>query len=200
MGKVSARDVPAVVRKLTDLYTRERVGSETLAQFTQRVGKGRVKQALAEFERLPEYTEHPEYYRDSRQTWDYFMSTGVGECAGEVVTQAEFQLEDADRMLFDATLHLEAGRLEEAATTAFQAMKQAADGLLSSRGLLLSDRYDTVAEFRKHLADTNDFLPMISEEGPQNLNAEQAHQRVEEATLFVEEAHGVYSRMGGTLA
>ncbi|MBI4463408.1 MAG: nitrite/sulfite reductase, partial [Acidobacteria bacterium] len=207
MGKVSAKDVPAVVRKLTDLYAQERRDSETFADYVNRVGKGRVKLELAEFDHLPDYSEHPDYYRDNRQPWDYFMSTGVGECAGEMVSQAEFMLEDADRLLFAATLHLEAQRLQEAATIAFQAMKVAADGLLSTQGLLLSDRYDTVAEFRQRFADTGEFLPMCAEyffraaeQGPQNLDAEKTEQRVEEATLFVEEAHGLYSRRGGTLS
>ncbi|MBI3933793.1 MAG: nitrite/sulfite reductase [Acidobacteria bacterium] len=207
MGKVSPQDVPTVVQKLTDLYTKERQGGETFAEFTKRVGKGRIKQEIDPFDKLPDFTERPDYYRDSRQTWDYFMATGVGECAGEVVTQAEFYLEDADRMLFDATLHLEAGRLEEAATTAFQGMQKAADGLLSTKGLLRSDNYDTVQEFRRHFAEPGEFLPMIcdyffraAEEGAKNLTPEQAHQRVEEATLFVEEANGRYSRMGGALA
>ena len=206
IGKVSATDVPAVVRKLADFYTREKADSENFARFSERVGKARLKQELAEFERLPDYTENPEFYRDNRQPWDYFMSTGVGECAGEVVSQAEFMLEDAGRLVFDASLHLEANRLEQAAATAFEAMKKTADGLLSARGFLLSDRYDTAEEFRKQFADTGDFMAMCceyffraAEEGPQNLDAEKAHQRVEEATLFIEEAHGVYSRMSGTL-
>jgi len=205
VGKVAARDVPPVVRKLTEFYTREKIGSENFAEFSQRVGKARIKHELAEFDRLPDYSENPDYYRDNRQPWDYFMSTGVGECAGEVVSQVEFMLEDADRMSFAATLHLEAGRLEEAASIAFEAMKAAADGLVSTRGLLLSDRYDTVSEFRKHFADTGGFLPMCAEyffraaeEGSQNLDAEKVHQRVEEATLFIEEAHGVYARMSVT--
>jgi sulfite reductase (ferredoxin) len=207
MGKVSAKDVPVVVQRLTDVYTRERQGEETFAEFTQRVGKVRIKQEIDPFDKLPDFTERPDYYRDSRQSWDYFMSTGVGECAGEVVTQAEFFLEEADRLLFGASLHLEGGRLEEAATTALQGMKQAADGLLSTRGLLRSDNYDTVAEFRKHFVEPGEFLAMCAEylfraaeEGAKNLTPEQAHQRVEEATLFVEEAHGRYSRMGGALA
>jgi sulfite reductase (ferredoxin) len=207
MGKVPSKDIPAVVAKLTDLYTAERKGAESFAEFTSRVGKSRIKEVLDPFDKLPDYSDKPEYYRDSRQPWDYFMSTGVGECAGEVVTQAEFFLEDADRMLFGAALHLEKGQLEEAASMAFQAMKEAADGLLSTKGLLRSDNYDTVAEFRKHFADTGEFLPMIceyffraAEEGSQNLTEEQAQQRLEEATLFVEEAHGRYARMGGALA
>ena len=206
MGKVSAKDVPRVVQKLTGFYSQEKQGEETFAQFTHRVGKARLKEALEEFDRLPDYTENPEYYRDNRQPWDYFMSTGVGECAGEVVSHVEFLLEDADRLSFAASLHLEAGKLEEAAAIAFQAMKSAADGLLSTRGLLLSDNYDTVAEFRKHFGDTGDFIAMCaeyffraSEEGFANLNEEKTHQRVEEATLFIEEAHGVYSRMSGLL-
>jgi len=207
MGKVSAKDVPRVVRKLTELYAKEKVGEETFAQFSQRVGKGRLKEALEEFDRLPEYSENPDYYRDNRQSWDYFMSTGVGECAGEVVSQVEFLLADADRMSFAASLHLEAGKLAEAASIAFLAMKSAADGLLSAHGLLLSDRYDTVAEFRAHFADTGGFLPMCAEyffraaeEGSANLDPEQVHQRLEETTLFIEEANGVYSRMSGKLA
>jgi sulfite reductase (ferredoxin) len=207
MGKVSPQDVPVVVQKLTDLYTRERQGTETFAEFTQRVGKGRIKQEIDPFDKLPDFTERPDYYRDSRQSWDYFMSTGVGECAGEVVTQAEFFLEDADRLLFAASLHLEGNRLEEAATTALDAMTKAADGILSTKGLLRSDNYDAVVQFRKHFAEPGEFLPSLAEyffraaeEGPKNLSPEQAHQRVEEATLFVEEAHGRYSRMGGVLA
>ncbi len=120
---------------------------------------------------------------------------------GQQVQRREL-LEDADRLSFEASLHLEAGRREEAAGAAFEAMKKAADGLLSTRGLLLSDRYDTVEEFRGHFGENGKFLPMVSEyffraaqEGPGNLDTEQAHQRVEEATLFIEEAHGVYSRM-----
>ena len=207
MGKVPSTDVPTVVAKLTDLYTRERKETETFAEFTARVGKGRIKEVIDPFDKLPDYADKPEYYRDSRQPWDYFMSTGVGECAGEVVTQAEFFLEDADRRMFEATLHLEKGQLEEAASIAFHGMKEAADGLLSTKGLLRSDNYDTMEEFRKHFAETGEFLPMIceyffraAEEGSQHLTGEQAQQRVEEATLFVEEAHGRYARMGGALA
>ena len=200
VGKVPAKNVPGVIRKLTAVYLAERQGQEGFTEFTNRLGKARIKQELAEFERLPDFNSHPEYYSDNRQPWEYMMSTGVGECAGEMVSQAEFLLEDADRLSFEASLHLEAGRLEESAATAFEAMKKAADALLSVRGLLLSDRYDTVGEFRTHFGE-NGFLPQISEfffraaqEGPQNLDAEKVHQRVEEATLFVEEAHGVYSR------
>jgi sulfite reductase (ferredoxin) len=207
VGKASAKDVPEVVKTLTDLYTNERKPGESFADYMQRVGKAHIKKSVDHFDKLPDYTEKPEYYRDNRQPWDYFMETGVGECAGEVVSQAEFMLEDADRHLFDAGLQLEAGKLEEAATTAFTAMRAAADGLLSTHGLLLSDRYDTLGEFRGKIADPGDFLPMCAEyffraaeDGHQGLNAEQAHQRVEEATLFVEEAHGRYARMGGALA
>ncbi len=39
MGKVSARDVPCVVRRLTELYGDQKLDSETFAQFTHRVGK-----------------------------------------------------------------------------------------------------------------------------------------------------------------
>jgi hypothetical protein len=130
--------------------------------------------------------------------------TEAGECAGEVVEQAQFLLEDAERQVFEASLHLEAGRNPEAWDGAFKAMRCAADGLLSTQGLLLSDRYDPVAEFRTRFFDAGRFFPGFAEyffraaaEDSSALDAERARQIVEESTLFIEEAHVVYSRMAG---
>jgi hypothetical protein len=70
---------------------------------------------------------------------EYRKDTGVEECAGEVVDQAEFMLDEADRLCFEATLAHNEGRYQEAASGTLEATRIAADGLLSTRGLLLSD-------------------------------------------------------------
>jgi hypothetical protein len=59
-------------------------------------------------------------------------------------------------MLFAATLHLEAGQLKRPRPPHFRA-KVAADGLLSTKGLLWSDNYDTVENFGKQFATRASF-------------------------------------------
>ncbi len=207
VAKIAAQKAPEVVRKLRSLYAAECRPDETYAAFFERLGKARIAQELAAYGEIPEPSEGPEYYFDNRQPWQFVKFTEAGECAGEVVAQAEFMLEDAERQVFEASLHQEAGRLREAAEGAFKGMRTAADGLLSTEGLLLSDRYDTVAEFRKRFLEAGRFFPGFAEyfftacaEDRSAIAADIARQRVEEATLFIEEAQVVYSRMAGATA
>ncbi len=202
VGKVPARNVPQVVTKLANLYSAEKKGDESFHQVVERLGKARLKEELDEFAGLPAFEEAPEYYQDNRQPWEYTKLVGVGECAGEVVDQAEFMLEDADRLNFEATLALEAGRFEDAAAKSLQASMKAADGLLSTRGLLLSDGYDTVKEFQKHFYDNGKFWKPFAEnffraaeEKTGDIDPEHARRRVEETTLFIEQAQTVYSQL-----
>jgi len=202
VGKVPSKNVPQVVTKLANLYSAEKQGEESFQQVVERLGKARLKEELDEFAQLPVYEAAPEYYQDNRQPWEYTKLVGVGECAGEVVDQAEFMLEDADRLNFEATLALEDDRFEEAASKSLQASMKAADGLLSTRGLLLSDGYDTVKEFQKHFYDTDKFLKQFAEnffraaaEKAEGVDPEHARRRVEETTLFIEQAQTVYSQL-----
>jgi sulfite reductase (ferredoxin) len=199
-AKVPARHVPEVTAKLTRLYASEKADGETFQDFVARLGKARLKEELSDFE-LPAWEDAPELYTDNRQNWAYHKETGVGECAGEVVDQAEFMLEDADRLVFEATLALDEGRFGEAARGALEATERAADALLSTRGLLLSDRYDRLAEFRSLFYETgqfhrpfadNFFRAAAEEEG--GLDPDGSRRRVEEAALFLEQAQTVYSR------
>jgi sulfite reductase (ferredoxin) len=203
VGKVPSHNAVRAIEKLSKFYSAEKRGNETLGDVVERVGKARLKEELEELSHLPSYEEAPEFYKDVRQPWEYSKNVGVGECAGEMVDQAEFMLEDADRLNFEATLALEQRQFHEAARKAYDAQKKAADGLLSTKGLLLSDKYDTVAEFRKFFYDgpsvfwkpfAENFL-RSAVENVDELDAEQCRLRVEEATLFIEQAQTVYSQM-----
>ena len=200
VGKIPSQNVDKAIVKVSEFYSREKRGDETLSDVVARLGKTRVREELQEFMGLPTFDESPEYYRDIRQPWQYKRSIGVGECAGEVVDQAEFMLEDADRIHFESTLDLDADRYVDASAKAFAACSKAADALLFTKGLWLSDNYDTVEEFRKHFHDSDVFYRPFAdnflrsaEEGP-SVDPERARRRVEEATLFIEAAQGVYSQ------
>ena len=200
VGKIPSQNVDRAIVKVSEFYSREKRGDETLSDVVARLGKSRLKEELAEFMLLPTYEDAPGFYKDIRQPWQYQRSIGVGECAGEVVDQAEFLLEDAERIHFEATLDLERSRFADASTKAFEACKKAADALLFTKGLWLSDRYDTVDEFRKHFCDTGVFYRPFAENflrtaaEPHGSDPERARLGVEEATLFIEAAHGVYSQ------
>lgn len=200
VGKIPSQNVDRAITKISAFYNREKQGEETLSEVVSRLGKTRVKAELAEFMVLPTFDDDPGFYKDIRQPWQYKRSIGVGECAGEVVDQAEFLLEDADRIHFESTLDLESERFDAASDKAFKACMKAADALLFTKGLWLSDNYDTVDEFRKHFHETGIFYKPFADnflrsadEGPSG-DPELARLRVEEATLFIEAAQGVYSQ------
>ena len=203
MGKVPAKNVPAVVHKLSALYLQHRREGERLKDVVSRLGKQRLKDELGPLMELPEPAAAPEFFTDWRQPRPFHLKVEAGECAGELIPQVEFLLTAADRQTFEAGLHLEAGRLAEAGAAAFAAMKTAADALLTTHGLNLSDHFDTVAEFRPRFVDAGLFYAPYAEyffraaaaDPAAAVDAEHAHQRVEEATLFVEEGHVAYSRM-----
>ena len=202
VGKVPAHRAPEVIRKLTAIYDNEKQEGESFRDCMERLGKARIHGDLEEFSEVGEAEAD---FFDNRQPWEYIKEVGQGECAGEMVDQAEFMLDDAERLIFEASLHLEAEKNQDAARVSFEGMEKAADGLLSTRGLLLSDNYDTHAEFKKHFIDTGEFLAGVAEyygkahdEGDQDVSADRSRQRVEESNLFIEEAHIIYSRMAGS--
>ncbi len=200
VGKVPAKNVPDVVRKLTEFYDAEKQNGEGFAEVVERIGRARLKEELSELAELPTFDDNPDFYTDNRQTWEYKKSVGVGECAGEVVDQAEFLLNDADRLNFEATIALEKGAAGEASAKSLEAQHKAADALLFTKGLWLSDKYDRTGEFKKHFYDSGVFWKPFADNyfraaGESNgLDLETARKRVEEATLFIEAAQDVYSK------
>lgn len=199
-AKVPAREVPKVLERLTAVYSGEKLENESFTAFVARQGKARMKSEIEPFT-LRSFADDPEAYLDNRQTWEYHKETGVGECAGEVVDQAEFMLEEADRLVFEATLALDDEQFQRAASAALSATRRAADALLSTRGLLLSDHYDCVAQFRRLFYDTGAFHKPFAEnffraaEAPSAaVSPDDARRRVEEAALFIQQAQTVYSK------
>ena len=79
--KVPAKNAPALVGRLLDLYHAERVNGEKFDGFVERVGLARVREAVKDLTELPTQAEAPDAYIDWGDTELFRVKTGVGECA-----------------------------------------------------------------------------------------------------------------------
>ena len=73
-------------------------------QFVGRVGKAKIPRSCSNdlTQDLPEHDDDPDFYSDWADPRQYSIGDiGKGECAGEVVTQYEFEMTAAERMVFE---------------------------------------------------------------------------------------------------
>ncbi len=209
MGAIPSRNIPATVDRITDLFVSERQRGESFQHFVQRIGKKHVRTALEDLFAVPSHDEDPNYYSDWGDPREYSIGDlGIGECAGEVISFAQFGLAASERKIFEAQEFLETGDSTGAATRALDAMMVAAKALTKDRAPNLSDDADEiVAAFRHHLYDTElffdpyakgkfaNYLFQAHSAGAAITDVDAARQRIEEAQLFIEAAHGCHGRM-----
>jgi sulfite reductase beta subunit-like hemoprotein len=79
--KVPAKNAPALVGRLLDLYQAERLEGEKFEAFVERIGLSKIREAVKDLTDLPPQTEAPEAYLDWGGTEAFSVQTGVGECA-----------------------------------------------------------------------------------------------------------------------
>ncbi len=209
VGAIPSKRVPDVVNRLTDTYLAQRKEGEAFQAFIQRFGKAQLRDLIKDLSEAPSFDQQPDLYRDWGDPRLYTTGDmGVGECAGQVVSFAQFGLAAAERICFDAQLALERGQTRGAAELAFKAMLEAAKALTHERSQNLGEEPDEIVrEFRKHFIDTQLFRdPYMGDKFAnfflrrhgqpiEELTEEQAHRRVEEGQLFVDAAHACYARM-----
>ena len=175
----------------------------SLSQTTLRdSARSRLRRSSVSIDKIPSFEEDPSYYIDTGDTKEFQLKTGVGECAGALVELVSFILEEADRLIYEAGIDLERDQYVDSAEHAFEAMIKAADALLTTEGQQHIDNETTVREFRSRFFEPGIVFPgfgahifKAAEEDTSTFDRELTHRRVEEATLFVEEAHNVYGRM-----
>jgi sulfite reductase (ferredoxin) len=222
LGAVPSKNVPRVVDAITRRFVADRRDGENMSAWVGRVGKKEVRAIIEPLCAVPTYEEDPSYYSDWGDPREYSIGDmGVGECAGEVIPFAQMALAAAEREVFEAQLMLDQGQNGEAERRAFQAMLSAGRALTRERDPNVGDEPDEiVAKFRVHLFDTKLFFdPYAGGKFAQFLfrahrdhgggaaattdapqadhagSAEAAHQRIEEAQLFVEASYQCYERM-----
>jgi sulfite reductase (ferredoxin) len=130
---------------------------------------------------------------------------GTGECAGEVISVSQFDLADAERLVFEGQLQLEKHNFAQADALAYKAMLQAALSLIKTQYLDVRDEPATIVkEFRTRFYETEllrdryagskfaQYLFRRFEAPPQEHTRDQAHRMVEEAQLFIEAAYACH--------
>lgn len=208
IGAIPSKNVPDLLKLLTDRFAKERQGEEGFSSFIQRIGKKEVRKIVDSVSDVPAYELDRSYYADWGDPREYSIGDmGVGECAGEVVPFVQMALAAAEREVFEAQLLLDQGNLRDASTRALGAMITAAHALTREVFPNIGQAPDeVVAEFKTRLVDTKIFhdpfagpkfahyLTRAHAEGPVE-GRDAVHQRIEEAQLFVDFSHQCHERM-----
>ncbi len=209
MGAIPSKNIPAVIERITDNYVENREKDESFQAYIQRIGKKDVKELLQGLTQVPMHEIDPSYYTDWGDTREFTIGDmGKGECAGEVVSLVQFELSGCETESFESQIYLEEGDYEAAYKTAFSAMLHAAKALVKTQFLDVPEDADVIIEeFRTRFCDTElfynqfagakfaSYLFRVHEEEVAEYTRDIAHQVVEEAQLFIEEAYACYGQM-----
>ncbi|MCH7872067.1 MAG: nitrite/sulfite reductase, partial [Planctomycetes bacterium] len=207
---IASKRIPDALDRITDHYLRMKQKGERFPQFVQRVGKAQIRQVLDDLTKdRPAHDEDPSFYSDWGDPREYSTGdVGIGECAGEVVSTYDFAMTDAERIVFEAQLFLEAGNVQKAGKDAYSAMLKAAKALVQIKYDDVTDEADEVVdEFRERYYDTKlifdpyaggkfaHYLFAVHKTIATPFTPESARHTIEEAQLFIEAVHSCYNRM-----
>lgn len=208
IGAIPSKNVPEMVKRLTARFVAERKPEESFTIFVQRIGKKEIRTMVEALAETPAYEADRSFYSDWGDPREYTIGDmGVGECAGEVVPFVIMALAAAEREVFEAQLLLDNQNAREASQRAYRAMLTAARALTRERLPDLGEAADEIVEsFRTELVDSKLFLDPFAgakfahylfkahRDGDES-SSEAAHQRIEEAQLFVDVSYQCYERM-----
>ena len=209
IGSVPSKRVPEVVDRITDWYIGERESGESFQDFISRKGKKAARALVEEFIKVPPHDEDASLYTDWADAREFTIGDmGIGECAGEVVSAAQFELASAEREAFEAQLAMDDQNFEQAKLRSYSAMLQAARALVKTQWQdVPNDPEVIVKEFRRRFFDTELFFDKYAKgkfanyllayhDAPPNTPTEDSSRRsIEEAQLFIEASHACESKI-----
>ena len=209
IGAIPSKAIPQVVTRLTDRFVKEKQGTETFQDWCKRIGKKELKAMIDDLAAVPPHAQDPSFYTDWGDPRAYTIGDmGMGECAGEMVSQAEFGFRDAESAAFEAQLLLESGDYQKADHKAYEAMITAAKTLVRIQHPdVPNDPATIVDEFRNRFVETKLFWDKYHHgqfanylfaraEGPDTRYTQgTAHQVAEEAQLFIDAAHKCHAKL-----
>jgi sulfite reductase (ferredoxin) len=209
IGAVPSKRIPDLVDRLTGKYLAERQAGEPFRDFIGRIGKQALKPLLDELAVVPPYQVDRSFYSDWGDPREFTVSDiGTGECAGEVVSRIDFDLQSAERRYFEAQLHYDRGDYRLADDTAYAAMLEAAQALVRTQLQDSSPEPDTVVgEFRARFCDTEVFYDAYAggkfaqyllarhADRERHYGQERARLLMEETQLFIEAAYACHARL-----
>ncbi len=207
---IPSKNIPEVVTRLVDRYASWRQDGEMFKDFVKRIGKIELRNLLEDLTRPPADPSNRSIFTDWGDPREYSVKDmGVGECAGEVISVIDFDLAGAEREVFEAQVAWENGQIEQAGKLAYQAMLDAAKGLVKLEYPNISaDPSQIVGEFRARYYDTQKFFDPFAggkfanylfdahQKAQESHTVDSTRYLIDEAHLFVEAAHSCYQRMG----
>src|SRR5581483_8662556 len=98
---IPSKNIPEVVSRLIDRYSRERQSGDMFKDFIKRMGKSELKKMLDDLTHPPSDPTNRSLFTDWGDPREYSVKDmGVGECAGEVISAIDFDLAGAEREVF----------------------------------------------------------------------------------------------------
>jgi sulfite reductase (ferredoxin) len=157
--KVPAKNVPAAVQHLLDLYRRTRNDSESLPAFINRTGKAILKDELIPYTILPSYQDDKEFYFDWEGDEEFSVEDlGPGECAGGALEMIDNRILEAEQGLYQARLLANKHQYAIAINLAYRAVVSGAKAILVTEGIDPNTDADTLMEF-DNMIRTKGLLP-----------------------------------------
>ncbi len=193
--KLPAKNVPAAVSHLLDVYRRDRQEGESLHTFVKRVGKNALKEELIGHSILPSYDDDPSYYFDWEADEEFTLEDlGPGECAGGAIEMIDNRILEAEQELYQARILAEKHQYAMAINKSYRAVVAGAKALLVTEGIDPNTDADTLAEFDQFADRQNGLIPQtyrglartVSDLGTKNNSAEFTKQKMAFAKGFVE--------------
>ncbi|HTK86136.1 MAG TPA: sulfurtransferase TusA family protein, partial [Nitrospiraceae bacterium] len=205
--KLPAKNVPAAVSHLVNLYRRERQSGEAFPAFLSRSGKAKLKEELIPYTIVPPFEDDPTYYYDWEGEDEFVMEDlGPGECAGGALEMIDNRILEAEQELYQGRLLLEKHQYAVSVNKAYRAVLAAAKALLVTEGMDPSTDSETLTEFERRFADRNvvpasyrNLVAQIDDLGPKETTPDFAQARIDFARGFVEACKAATEQMGKDL-
>jgi sulfite reductase (ferredoxin) len=209
MGAVPSKRVPELVTALTQRYSKEKSNGESFQDFCKRIGKKELKTIVDQFTAVPPHSQDARFYSDWGDNREFTIGDmGVGECAGEMVSPAQFGFTQAESEVFEAQLLLDSAQYQAADAQAYKAMITAARTLVQLQWPDAPDDAEVIVnEFRTRFVEPKLFWDKYHHdqfsrylfqrhEGPDTrYNTDTAHKLIEEANLFIDAAHKCHAKV-----
>ena len=206
--KLPAKNVPAAVSHLLDVYRRDRQNGENLHTFVKRAGKNALKEELIGHSILPSYADDPSYYFDWEADEEFTLEDlGPGECAGGAIEMIDNRILEAEQELYQARILAEKHQYAMAINKSYRAVVAGAKALLVTEGIDPNTDADTLAEFDQFADRQNGLIPQtyrglartVSDLGTKNNSAEFTNQKMAFAKGFVEHCRKLTEAVGEDL-
>ena len=194
IAAIPSKNVPAMIESIAGQYETQKENGESFPDYISRIGKAKTRAIIEPFMKIPEFEENKDFYFDWGDTRQYTTGDkGVGECAGEIVSLFDFDINASERVYFEGQIALDENQFSIAEEKAIESMKLAALGLIKVQDKdSTGDKEKIISEFQKRYVETNIFAEKFAQyffesKVSENSSIETGRRVLQEAHLFIEE-------------